>query len=125
MDELKFRKTDLLEILKSNRAAHRDEFETAIAGYEVEAIKRLQDLTRQMRSGKRPNILIQMAVPSDHTKDYDRVIRMLELSTEDTINLHEHEFQQYIQDDWSWKGQFTASNSGYMVSGSKALGKSK
>jgi hypothetical protein len=51
--------------------------------------------------------------PVDQTREYNKVIRMLEMSTEDVIELQEHEFSQYVLDDWGWKGQFLASNSAY------------
>jgi hypothetical protein len=51
----------------------------------------------------------------DQTKDYDRVIRMLEMTVDEIITIGAVEFQQYVMDDWTWKEQFTASNSAYLV----------
>jgi hypothetical protein len=38
---------------------------------------------------------------------------MLEMSKEDTIELTQQEFSQYVQDDWHWKDQFLFSNMNY------------
>lgn len=115
MDEIKFKVAELLTALKANREAHRAEFEKAMSGYEVEATEQLQAMIEKVKAGKRPNVYITLAMPQDHTKDYDRVIRMLEMSVEDTLVLSEHEFAMYVQDDWQWKGQFTTTNSVYLA----------
>lgn len=125
MENMKYNRAELLTALKANRDAHRKEFETALAGYEAEAIKQLQTMTRRLKAGQRPNIAIHMAVPQDHTKDYDRIIKMIEMNIESTIALSENEFAQYVQDDWQWKGQFTTTNSAYMAAGAAALSKKK
>jgi hypothetical protein len=36
------------------------------------------------------------------------------METREEIELTEQEFAQYVMDDWSWKGQFTATNSAYL-----------
>lgn len=116
MEKMTYRRDDLLKVLRENRANHRKEFEGAIKGYEEDAIARLQGLVKQMKAGKRPSLMISMPIPQDHTKDYDRVIRMLEMCVTDIIELDETDFQQYVQDDWAWKGQFSATNAMYMKS---------
>lgn len=125
MNDIKFSKDDLLTAIKTNLNAHRSEFETAIAGYEAEALKRTKDLVKQLKNGERPNLTIHLAIPMDHTKDYERIIRMLEMSQESVVVLDEHDFAQYVQDDWAWKNQFHLTNSSYMSAGSAALAKRK
>jgi hypothetical protein len=51
--------------------------------------------------------------PQDHTIDYDRVIKMLEMSVDSLIELDEGAFDQYVMDNWSWKGDALATNEMY------------
>lgn len=125
MDSIKFSRDELLAVIRKNRTAHQDEFQTAIAGYEVEATKRLKDLVKKMKAGEHPSLMVNLIIPVDHTSDYDRIIKMLEMSQETTVILDEHDFGQYVQDDWSWKHQFHTSNASYMSAGSAALAKKK
>jgi len=107
------KKDELLTVLKKNRDEHRNIFLDAQKGYREDAIKELDRMLAEARDGKAIRRQIVLVEPQDHTKDYDRVIRMLEMCTKDEIFISESEFAQYVQDDWGWKQQFTASTSGY------------
>ena len=65
------------------------------------------------KKGLRYTTMKQLMQPVDQTREYDRVIRALEMSVDTKIELTEDEFSQYEMDDWSWKRQFLASNSLY------------
>ncbi len=49
----------------------------------------------------------------DMTKEYDRVIKMLEMSVDTQIELSSSEFQNYVMDDWAWSDNAKLSNSTY------------
>lgn len=115
MDELKYDRDGLLVALKANRDNHRAEFEKAMIGYEIEAKEQLDAMIKKVSEGKRPIVQIILPMPQDHTKDYDRVIKMLEMTIFASVELSQSEFGQYIMDDWSWKAQFTSSTAGYMA----------
>jgi hypothetical protein len=66
-----------------------------------------------------------MTRPEDHTRDYDRVIAMLERHQGEAIDLLEDDFAMYVQDDWAWKAQFLASNSGYSGKAAEAVAKAR
>jgi hypothetical protein len=57
--------------------------------------------------------MVNLIEPMDQTRDYDRAITMLDMTTADDIELTPEQFQCYVMDDWSWKHQFSASNSNY------------
>jgi hypothetical protein len=57
---------------------------------------------------------LNLAYPENHTKDYERAIRMMGASIYDEVRLSEQEFDQYVLNNWEWKGKFTASNLGYV-----------
>jgi hypothetical protein len=53
--------------------------------------------------------------PKDQTKDYDRIIGMLEADTEPTITLDEADYRRYVQDEWDWTSQWKTTNAAYGV----------
>jgi len=107
------KKTELLGELKKNRDAHRGLFEEAQKGYREAVIAELDKMLSEARSGKRIRRKVELVEPQDHTKDYDRVIRMLEMCVKDEVFVSETEFQMYVQDDWGWKHDFITQTSNY------------
>jgi hypothetical protein len=57
--------------------------------------------------------------PEDHTADYNRAIKMIEMHEGDTITLGEDEFAQLVMDDWAWKRQFLDSSAMYSLSAAR------
>lgn len=113
METVKVEKSGLLAIIRDNRSAHRAAFEKALTGFRAEAMNRLEGMLERLRKGKTVNMAIHLPVPQDHTPDYDRAVRMLELDVEDHVILTQREFAQYVQDDWGWKQDFLTTCSGY------------
>jgi hypothetical protein len=60
---------------------------------------------------------LSLTYPENHTKDYERAIRKMEASVYDEVKLTDAEFNQYVLNDWSWRNQFIASNSLFIMSG--------
>jgi hypothetical protein len=38
---------------------------------------------------------------------------MLEMDTNDTVDLTSHEFNQYVRNQWGWQGRFLQTNAVY------------
>lgn len=115
MQSVVINKPDLLKVLQENRAAHREFFERAIDGWQILVQKKIEEIVERAKAGDYEHVFYQMVRPEDHTKDYDRAIRMLELDIHDTVRLAEAEFATYVQDDWGWKKQWATSNSAYFA----------
>ena len=113
MRQVKVSKTELLGILKKNREEHREIFLEAQDNYRKMFIAELDSLLEEAKSGKRIRRMIKLVEPMDQTKEYDRAIRMLEMSVDTTIELDEMQFRQLVMDDWTWKDQFLVANSSY------------
>jgi hypothetical protein len=113
LNEVTVQKSDLLKVLQQNRADHRKIFEEALVGFEKAATADLQRELDRLRAGKRRSIFIQRPVPVDHTRDYDRAIRMIEMSIGDTITVSEGDFQSYVMDDWGWAHEFATTATAY------------
>ncbi len=107
------KKEDLLVALKKNRSEHRALFLEAQDGFRVAFIHELDKMLAEARANKSYRKIVELEEPHDHTRDYDRIIRMLEMSVKDEIQITETEFSQYVLDDWSWKHQFIETSNTY------------
>lgn len=75
----------------------------------------------EAKAGKQIRRSLALVEPQDQTRDYDRAIRMMEMSQDEVVELEEHDFAQYVLDDWSWKRQFLLSNSNYSATAARAI----
>lgn len=109
------KKEQLLATLKGNLENHRKAFLEAQSGYREEVINQLDQQLKLARDHKQFNLLafVSLTAPQDHTKDYQRVIRMLEMSVADEISITEQQFSQFVLDDWGWKRDFVATSMRY------------
>ena len=114
MQTVTVNKLSLIDIITKNRDGHSDRYEKAWAGYRKEAIETLEDHLSALKDGKRIAHVRMDSAPTDHTEDYDRVLEMLNMSVDDTIELSNGEFQQYVQDDWNWSQMWNVSNTKYL-----------
>jgi len=114
MNAIKVHKAELLQTLTTNRGAHHQIFLEAVAGYKKQAEEMLESRLDLIRRGKMLPIAWSLPLPIDHIKDYDRIIRMVEMDRSgEIIELTEQDFSQYVMDDWAWKTQFLTANSLY------------
>lgn len=114
MEIVKIKKSVLLETLKENRQAHRTIFEEAQIGYRAEAIRLLDKALQDAKAGRKINTYVRLDAPIDQTKDYDRAIKMIEMSVDENIEISETDFACYILDDWNWKHSFMTTNAFYI-----------
>lgn len=121
MKSAKIQKSKLLEVIRKNRDEHKSIFEEALIGYRKEAIRLLDERLNDARDGRKIDLYFHLVQPMDQTKDYDRVIMMLEMTEDEIIELTSTEFSNYVQDDWSWKDQFITSNSTYSAKAAKMI----
>jgi len=103
------KKSDLLHTLKRNREVHSKLALEAADGYRADAILALTKMLADAKEGGPIKRNLDLVQPQDHTADYDRVIRMLEMSISDTVTVTESQFAQYVEDEWAWKRGFVES----------------
>jgi hypothetical protein len=107
-------KDELLRVMRGNRDKHRTVFLAALDGYTQEKRRLLEDELKRIAADRRPRELrLLLSVPEDHTRDYDRVIGMLEMDTSETFTLDEQTYAQYVADDWAWKRAWAKMSSRY------------
>lgn len=122
LDTVRVKKEDLVKVITDNRAEHRKIFEEAIEGWHKQVQKRLQELVKKAKEGPDSvDLVIALPRPEDHTKDYDRVLKMLQLSQDDEMELSDHEFRQYVMDDWGWQQSFLTTSSSYSTTAARKL----
>src|SRR5262245_50103453 len=114
MDKVKVKREDLLVRIRGNRDKHRTIFEKALEGYRKEAVAWLEEVLDDAKGRGQTRGEMELIEPQDHTRDYDRVILMLEMSVDPVIELDAQTFAMYAMDDWSWKRDFLHSTSRYV-----------
>jgi hypothetical protein len=114
MDTVRVRREELLTLVKKNRDNHRAVFEKAQETYRERMIKELDSMIADAKAGRRIRRHISMPEPEDHTGDYDRILRMLEMSVDETLELSEYDFSRYVMDQWEWAESFAVNTLSYV-----------
>ena len=104
----------LQDTLRANRDAHQSQYLVAIEKYRERTIEWLNAQLDAVKAGKDPQRSLPLPIPEEHTKDFDRAIRMLEWDINDTITLEEHQFQEYVMNQWGWAQTFASNTSSYL-----------
>jgi hypothetical protein len=116
MKEVKVRKDELRTIVQVNRDSHRTVFEKALEVYRSRMIDYLEHMMDDIKHGRKVEHFIRMPEPEDHTDDYDRVLKMIDMSVDDEMVIGSSEFAQYVMDDWKWKESFANNTGSYLAS---------
>jgi hypothetical protein len=99
--------------VRTNRDSHRELFLKAQEGYRKLVIEELDRMLADAKAGRPIRRSVSLTEPSDHTKDYDRVIAMLEMSVDDTVTLDASDFDRYVLDNWDWSRFALSTNTSY------------
>lgn len=107
MKSVKVRQDELLKTLKSNRERHVENHAMASADREIECRRKLKEFIDNYAD---PNFTMPGQVPfpkvESHEADYNRAIRMVEMSVNKEIELDEKQFDQLVMDSWHWQHDF-------------------
>jgi len=107
LQSVRVSKDFLLDKLKTNRDNHRKLFEEALEGWHEAVLEALNEQIERVKADKKYNPSWHLPMPSDHTKEYDRIIEMMEASLDKEFELSSIEFNCYVRDEWGWKTDFT------------------
>ncbi len=137
MRDVKVKRDELKKVLEDNLVKHKAAYAEAFADYKEAAEKAIK--TFITKSGTEARALLakvkaaeldkdaavpvtldrelldfsELRVPTSHARSYEQVIRMLEMSVEDTITLPSDQFACYVMDDWGWKTEFEGTRNFY------------
>lgn len=98
-NSVRIKRSDLVAKLKENREKHAQLFKDAMEGYFVDTRKKLESKLKDL-DNKKVLSSVSFSVPTDHTSEYDDLIKMLEMSIDDELELSKHEFDNYVLDKW-------------------------
>ena len=113
MKTVKIKVKDLLAHLKKNRANHKTQYEELMTDYRAAVIDAFKAKLKAAQKNEDVDHTIRVVRPDDYTSSYDQAISMLEWTTDTEVELDQHEFTQYVQDNWTWKVGFAATQRAY------------
>lgn len=117
--KVKVEREKLLHKLRENREKHKTEYDDVVQGWMDAVKKEAQKIVELAEAGKLESIKgIQNhhAKPENHVPDYDSVIEMLEMTGDLEIELDQDDFNTFVRDEWSWKRDWSSSNTSYSSS---------
>ncbi len=115
METVTVRKDELRQIIEKNKAKHRAIFEKAAEGWRTQMFGQVNLYLEKLKAGKVAPASFYLPVPQDHTKDYDRILSMLDMHVEDSVVISQQDFARYAMDDWDWKREFITSSNAYLA----------
>src|SRR6266550_2620995 len=121
MNKVTVQKTKLREAVAANRANHRELFLEAIEGYRLAAVALFERHIARLRANKQLREQTYLPVPADHTRDYDRILRMIDLHAAELIDISQEDFAKYVMDDWQWRREFLGTSANYSAKAKAAL----
>ena len=113
MNTVQIERKELLRILKENKEKHVQEYNEAIVERNIVVVEQMRELIVQFESGEKDLEHITFPLPKSQEKEYNKAIRMVELDVRDSIELSEHDFEQWVLDEWGWKHVFASTASLY------------
>jgi hypothetical protein len=100
----------LIEVLRTNRSKHIRTFEEASAAFK----EKYEQTLKEMAIDGKFSMRIDLTKPTCHTDSYDSLIKVLEMSSEQNINIASYELERIMSDNWDWKSAFDATSSMYI-----------
>lgn len=115
MNAVKLNKADLHSKVIENLETHKADVDEALK-LRREAIskafnKQLKEMEFDIEF--QPKDHFSFPMPKDHSSDYEKAIRMIEMTTDEVIELNESQFDKLVMDNWGWKSDLIATSSVY------------
>lgn len=120
MKTVKINKEKLLNKLQQNLNDHKLIYKETIEIWQTEVRLALKDALNKARSGKEFITDLDLEEPQCHIDHYKQIIEMIKWEEEDTIELDQREFNQFILDRWDWQYGFLNTANIYSSSSSSS-----
>lgn len=114
--ELPFKVPALLSQVTENRAKHAADYATAKEEYRKRYKLELEKRHAAIEKGEDFRHEIQLPIPEQFLKEYDRAIAMLTRTTATEITLGQQLFNQLILDEWHFSQRFAQTSGSYSSS---------
>ena len=115
MNTITINKNVLLPILIENKRKHDDIYNAAVSGYWQTAETVLTDKLEKVKNKEQIDSYLGLNYPVTYENDYNRAIQMLQLTSDDKVDLDFVQFDSYVRNQWTWKSSFLNSNSTYIT----------
>lgn len=112
--EIEVKRVSLIVDIKKNCKKHGEVFEKALGKYREKGIEVFEKQIDRLKKGKMVDTYVHLIRPENHTKDYNKIIGMLEMDVRTNITLTEEEYQNYVLDEWPWTEQWKTSTMSYV-----------
>ncbi|HVY04859.1 MAG TPA: hypothetical protein VHB46_02680 [Burkholderiales bacterium] len=117
MHQVTLDKGQFLKIILKTRELHVTEYHETYEGWlhQLEehaylVVDRIAEAKLQYSHRREPCLRCpsfgQLSEPESYENDYDRAVRMLELSVDNRIVLTREEFSNFVLDEWRWTESF-------------------
>jgi hypothetical protein len=114
MNEVKVSTKDLMSVITNNRTNHLNKLNVAVAKWREDVacvLRKNLDIVERNSSEKMDRTPDR---PESHIGDYDRALKMLAMSVDQSVTLTSEQFQCFVEDEWNWKRSWRLSNSKYI-----------
>lgn len=102
MKTIRISKEQLTDAVKTNATAHAVELGKAQIAWRKQYALLLRATADQVLAGEDAKPVVSLPKPVDHTRDYGRVIKMLEMTADEILELELSDFNRYVLDEWEW-----------------------
>lgn len=115
MKSINVHRLTLIDKVTANRDKHVADHKEALVGWREKMLEALATAFSDLSAGQdiEPTKLLGHPKPVSHQDEYERAIRMLSLSVDETVVLEENDFRQLVDDEWAWKHAFLATKAIY------------
>jgi hypothetical protein len=113
LDTVRVDKKELIDKLQKNRKQHAKDYEETLAEWKKAVAFALKKASKELKESGNTNLqeLFNLNKPQSHVSEYDNTIDMLNWEQDDTVELDSREFNNYIQDEWSWRSGWEGTKS--------------
>ena len=111
--EFKYPVSQILKIVKKNKENHQTIYNEAIINYKKILKQELQKLLNDVDNNIDIQHEIRIRKPQHFLNEYDQIIMMLEMTTNEEIHLTSDMFAKIVMNNWDWKNKFEMNTTVY------------
>lgn len=112
----------LLLALRAGLEKHRTQYAEARVEYEAAVVVFMSDALARAKAGDFRDLVLRLAAPANHEREYLDVIEMLEVSVDETIQLDRDAYKAYYRNEWAWQSNMLEAMASYKTTLSGSLG---
>lgn len=113
----------LLSTLKANRESHIGDYSDAVVEYREQVKEGLSSRLAELDSLQDPKTFLahNLKCPVTYQHVYDRVIKMLEMTDKESVQINGKQFAEWVEDQWDWSHDFNENTVAYSLAAKAKL----